>query len=242
MTTIAAFAHSFSVANSGRSPRRRLSALPPIGVSLLPRAWRRTAKAADACGTPPGPIGAAVIKAARRRVRLSQRGLAERLTVPLLVVARWEAGSSPLYCTDFGQLRQLAAVLTPDEGDEGQSLHRLLLACLCDLLLTGMLCGFEDYAEIPPIDEDTADGKNTRGLLRWALTGVVPAQHKKHAPTGRLLAAEDVGKIRELALLAQAGAYGPDLKGFGSALAMLTNPARLREKHASSGLSKRFNY
>jgi transcriptional regulator with XRE-family HTH domain len=224
MTMTAAFAHSFSVADSGRRPRRRLPSLPSIGASLLPRTWRRTVKAADACGTPPGPIGAAVIKAARRGVRLSQRRLAQRLAIPISTVARWEAGSSPLYCADFGQLCQLAAPLTPADGDEGRFLHRLLLASQCDLLLTGMLRGFEDYAEIPPIDENTADGETTRGLLRWALTGVAPAPYTKHAPAGRLLAEEDVTKIRELALLVEVGAHGPDLKVFGSTLATLTHP------------------
>ena len=225
MTTTAAFANPFPVPDSGHSPRCRLSALPSIGASLLPRTWRRTVKAAAACGTPPGPIGAAVIKAARRGVRLSQRGLAQRLAVPISTVASWEDGSSPLYCTDFGQLRQLAAALIPADGDERQLLHLLLLASQCDLLLTGVLRGFEDYAEIPPIDEDTADGEVARGLLRWALTGTVPTLYKKHAPASRLLAEEDVTKIREVALLTQAGAHGPDLKVFGSTLAWLTQAA-----------------
>ena len=232
MTTTAAYAHSFSVTDSGRGFRRQLPALPSIGARLLPQAWRRAAKAADTC-TPPGPIGAAVIKAARRGVRLSQRGLAQRLAVPISTVGSWEDGSSPLYCTDFGRLRQLAAPLTPAGSDERQVLHTLLLASQCDLLLTGMLRGFEDYAEIPPIDEDTADGETTRGLLRWALTGVVPALYKKHAPASRLLAEEDVAKIRELALLSQAGTQGHDLKVFGSVLAMLTIPTAHRSKQVA---------
>jgi hypothetical protein len=223
MTTTGAFAHSFSVADSGRSARRRLGALSSIGASLLPQTWRHAAKTADTCGTPPGPIGAAVIKASRRGVRLSQRGLAQRLAVPISTVASWEAGSSPLYCTDFGQLRQLAAVLTPADGDERQVLHTLLLASQCDLLLTGMLRGFEDYAEIPPIDENTADGETTRGLLRWALTGIVPALYSMHSPAGRLLTEEDVTKIRAMGQLVEAGAHGSELKVFGSTLARLTH-------------------
>ncbi len=229
MTTTAAFAHSFSVADSGRSPRRRPSALPSIGARLLARTWHGAAKAADACGTPPGPIGGAVIKAARRGVRLSQRGLAQRLAVPMSTVASWEAGSNPLYCTDFGQLCQLATQLTPAGGDGRQLLHTLLLASQCDLLLTGMLRGFEDYAEVPPIDENTTDGETTRGLIHWALTGAVPPPYKKHAPAGRLLAQEDVSRIRRLALLVQAGAQGPDLTVFGCTLAMLTKPGDQKE-------------
>ena len=53
----------------------------------------------------------------------------------------------------------------------GQELGELLLASRCDLLLTGMLHGFEDYAEVPPIDEDGTEAETARELLRWALAG-----------------------------------------------------------------------
>jgi len=36
----------------------------------------------------------------------------------------------------------------------GQEPGELLLAAQCDLLVTGMLHEFEEYAEVPPIDED----------------------------------------------------------------------------------------
>jgi DNA-binding XRE family transcriptional regulator len=193
----------------------------PLTSTRLPKVRR---SAAEVLTTPPGPIGAAVIKAARRRVRLSQRGLAQRLAVPRSTVDCWEAGTTPLYCTDYGRLRQLAAALSPDTGGAQQVLHTLLLASQCDLLFTAMLHGFEDYAEVPPIDEDTADGETTRTLLRWALTGTVSPPYKEHSAAGRLLAQPDVTRIRELSLLLQAGAQGPDLHAFGATLAMLTAP------------------
>lgn len=228
MTAAAVFADSFT----GTDPRRRTQprwqrpALAIPGARLLPQAGRRVTDA-DVCGTPPGTIGGALVRAARCRIRLSQRGLAQRVAVTKVTVAHWEAGSTPLYCTNFGQLRQLAAALNPAGGDERQLLHELLLASQCDLLLTGMLHGFEDYAEVPPIDEDTADGESVRGLLRWALTGAVPPQYEKHAPAGRLLTQCDVTRIRALAV--QAGAQCPDLKVFGCTLARLTKPGSREE-------------
>lgn len=229
MTATTAFASPFPAATPGPRPHRRLPALPFTGAKLARQAGRRTPAAADACGTPPGPIGAALIRATRRSARLSQRGLTQRLAAPGSIVRGWEAASTPLFCTDFGLLRRLAAALSPADRDGRQVLHTLLLASQCDLLLTGMLRGFEDYAEVPPIDEDTTDGETTRGLLRWALTGTVPPLYKLHAPTGRLLALEDVTRIRGVALLVQAGAQGADLKVFGYTLAMLTKPGDREE-------------
>ena len=48
-------------------------------------------------------------------------------------------------------------------------LGELLLASRCDLLLTGMLHGFEDYAEVPPIEEDGTEAETARELLRLGI-------------------------------------------------------------------------
>lgn len=224
MTTTIAIAAPFGDTGRGPRPNHRLPALPFTGTRLNPQARRHAARAADAGSTPPGPIGAAIIRATRRSRRLSQRALAQRLAVARSTLHGWEAGTIPLFCTDFGLLRKLAAALEPAGGDEQHMLHALLLACRCDLLLTGMLYGFEDYAEVPPIDEDTADGEHARGLLRWALTGIVAPAYRRHAPIGPLLAQDEVTRIRVKGLLIQAGAYGPDMKAFGCTLAMLTKP------------------
>jgi hypothetical protein len=52
----------------------------------------------------------------------------------------------------------------------------------CDLLIAGILRGSEDYAEMPPTDEDAA-GEAARSLLRWALTGQVPDKYNPYVPT-----------------------------------------------------------
>jgi hypothetical protein len=78
----------------------------------------------------------------------------------------------------------------------------LVLTSQCDLLLTGMLQGFEDYAEVPPVDEDSAEGEAARDLLRWALAGVLPERYRPFAPARPLLAAQNqnalVALTREL--------------------------------------------
>jgi integrase len=50
-----------------------------------------------------------------------------------------------------------------------------------------MLGGFEDYGEVPPVDDESA-GESARGLLRWALAGDVPEHYRRHGQAGRLLA------------------------------------------------------
>jgi hypothetical protein len=75
------------------------------------------------------------------------------MTVGLAAVRSWENGSYPLFCMGYDELRRLASAL--DQRHEGvrNALDELLLVSQCDLLLTGMLRGSEDYAKVPPIDE-----------------------------------------------------------------------------------------
>ena len=72
---------------------------------------------------------------------------------------------------------------------------QLMLASQCDLLIVGMLRGFEDYAEVPPVDEDSAEGEAARDLLRWALVGVPPGRYETFAPARPLLATHDRNAI-----------------------------------------------
>ncbi len=91
----------------------------------------------------------------------------------------------------------------------------------CDLLLTGMLHGFEDYAEVPPIEETGPRGDRAREFIRWALTGIVPDRFL--SPTGRrpLLGPTDAAAIRNVAHDLHAGTAGPELAAFGAALLAL---------------------
>ena len=97
-----------------------------------------------------------------------------------------------------------------------------MVAADCDLLVTAMLCEFEDYAEVPPIDQDTPDGYVARELLRWALAGVVPDRYRPVVLPGCLLAARERLQITAIALDLSAGSYGPELAEFGLALSLLT--------------------
>ena len=96
-------------------------------------------------------------------------------------VRSWENGTIPLFAVPYGQLQQLVQALDRAGAQVGTELGDLLLASRCDLLLTGMLHGFEDYAEVPPIEENGAEAESARSLLRWALAGQVPDRYRQHA-------------------------------------------------------------
>jgi transcriptional regulator with XRE-family HTH domain len=149
-------------------------------------------------------IGGAVIKAARRSAGLSRQDLACTLAVSPLTIRTWENGTRPLFSVRYDRLRQIADALRKAGVLVGQEVSELVLASQCDLLITGTLHGFEDYAEVPPIDDD-AEGEAARGLFRWALTGVVPDRYRAYTRTGPLLARPDVILFAAAARDLQAG-------------------------------------
>lgn len=130
-TAIAGFSNPLNVARPKPShPRRRFSPLTRTSSNLA--ASRRPSRSdsgdGQACApvSPPGVIGAAVIKAARRSAGLTHRGLARRLAVSTATVRSWENGSVPLYCVDYGQLRQLGNVLSHAGAKVGCELAELV--------------------------------------------------------------------------------------------------------------------
>ena len=171
--------------------------------------------------TPPGVIGAAVMKAARRSARLTRRRLARAERVSPATVHEWENGTLPLYCVGYRDLRQLAKTLASAGAIVGADVAELMAAGQCDLLLTGMLHGFEDYAEVPPIEEPGPRGDRTREFVRWALTGIVPDRFLGFADRRPLLAPADAAAIRSVAYDLHAGTVGPELATFGAALLAL---------------------
>jgi len=213
------------------SPRRpeRAADSPPrkrrTTVAALKRSPGRTGgRTGEAClpASPPGAIGGAVIQAARRSAGLTRRRLARMLAVTSRTVRNWENGRCPLFCAGYGQLCRLAAALEKAGATAGRDAGELILAARCDLLVTGMLQGFEDYAEVPPADEAGAEGDAARGLLRWALAGAAPGRYRPYAPAGPLLAAQDVIAFTALARDLNAGSHGDQLIGYGAALTALT--------------------
>jgi hypothetical protein len=171
--------------------------------------------------SPPGVIGGAIIRAARRSARLSTRRLARSLGEDLATARSWQNGTSPLFCLPHDQLRQLAATLRDAGAQVGQDFGELLLASQCDLLIAGMLRGFEDYAEVPPIDEAGPEADAARALLSWALTGAVPEPHRPYVPVVPLMRKPDVERFAALAQSLKTGYGGPSLVPFGTALVAL---------------------
>jgi hypothetical protein len=153
---------------------------------------------------------------------MTLRRLAKSLGVKRATVRGWENGTSPLFCLPHGQLRQLAATLRDAGAQVGQDLGELLLASQCDLLITGMLRGFEDYAEVPPIDEESPEADAARALLSWALAGTVPERFRSCVRATPLMSRPDAGRFAAVTRDLKAGDSGLDLISFGVALVALT--------------------
>jgi hypothetical protein len=143
--------------------------------------------------------------------------------VRVATVRSWESGTIPLFAVPYGQLQQLAQALDRAGAQVGTELGDLLLASRCDLLLTGMLSGFEDYAELPPIEDNSAEAESARSLLRWALAGQVPDRYRQYASARRLLDKKHSDLIAAIARDLQAESHGADLADFGGALMALAS-------------------
>lgn len=199
-------------------------ACAPISTSqdVIPTSENSTDQSgrADECTAPGGVIGAAVITAARQSAGLTRRTLARRLHVSPSVVHAWEAATSPLYRVSYRQLRQLAEALGQVGDRTGLDLVTLLQASQCDFLVAAMLNGVEDYAEVPPIDN-----QRVRDLLRWALAGNVPAPYRAYAQPGPLLPKDQAIAFAALARELAHGAVSPDLAAYGTELLTLTATA-----------------
>jgi transcriptional regulator with XRE-family HTH domain len=169
----------------------------------------------------PGVIGGAIVRAVRKSARMSRRKLARMLAVSPGTVRSWEEGTCPMFCVPYADLCRLAAAFEQAGAKVRCGLAELVLASQCDLLVTGILQGFEDYAEVPPLDEDSTEGKAARDLLRWALAGIAPERYRPFAPARELLAAEDLTAFTALARELSAGSHGDQLASYGRALAAL---------------------
>jgi len=145
------------------------------------------------------------------------------LSVTPATVRMWETGTCPLFAVPYGQLCQLADAFRRAGVCVGQDRSDLILAGQCDLLITGMLHGFEDYAELPPVDQDTDDGATARSLLRWALTGTVPDQYRAYASPGPLLTLSEAADFAAITRNLNAGSQGTDLISYGATLLALTS-------------------
>jgi transcriptional regulator with XRE-family HTH domain len=166
-------------------------------------------------------IGAAVVQAALRSANLTRRRLARQLNVSVSTVRSWENGTIPLFAMPYGQLQQLAHALDRAGAQVGTELGDLLLASRCDLLISGILNGFEDYADVPPIEEKGAEADSARSLLRWALSGQVPERYRQYASPRRLLGKKCIDLVAAIAEDLHAGSYGADLVCFGGVLVTL---------------------
>jgi transcriptional regulator with XRE-family HTH domain len=213
------------IARSARatsSDHLRALALRDRGGLLAGQTWLPSPVGVQAGGTflpasAPGTIGGAIVRAARKSARLSRRKLARMLSISTDTVRSWEDGTCPLFCVPYADLCRLAAAFDQAGAKVRCDVAELVLASQCDLLVTGILRGFED----PPIDEDSTEGKAARDLLRWALAGILPERYRPFAPARPLLAAQNLTAFTALARELSAGSHGDQLASYGRALAAL---------------------
>jgi hypothetical protein len=149
--------------------------------------------------------------------------LARQLNVSVATVRSYESGTIPLFAVPYRQLERLAQALDRAGAQVGAELGDLMLASRCDLLLTGMLHGFEDYAEVPPIEENGPEADSARSLIRWALTGQIPGRYRRYASPRELLDKKYIDLVTTIAQDLQAGSYGADLASFGGVLVALAS-------------------
>lgn len=184
----------------------------PLGSPGGHRGWGNAAEA-EYPAVPTEVIGRAVTKAARRALGLTRRQLARAAGVTPTTVGAWEKGTIPLYSVRYDQLRLLGHAL----GLSASEPDPLTLAGQCDLLIEGMLLGVEDFAEVPPIDDELA-GRAARGLLRWAFRGQPPEQYRLYVRPWPLVASGDAIRFAAIARNLHSGTHGSDLVSYGTAL------------------------
>src|SRR5579871_1789718 len=112
--------------NVARVSPRRSRGRSAISAQLAKRPSTHTMRMSVPV-SPPGVIGAAVVRAARRSARLSRISLARRLNVSTATVRGWESGILPLFSVPYGQLQQLAQALQRAGAQVGAELGDLLL-------------------------------------------------------------------------------------------------------------------
>ena len=193
------------------------------GPRHAPRAIRpaRAATTTRRAFSPPGIIGGTVIRCARRSAGIGRHDFALTAGVDHRTMRDVEVGEIPLYCVPYAFLEHVAGALTDSLSSLAGGISELVTAADCDLLVTALLCEFEDFAEVPPIDQDTADGARARELLAWALRGVIPDRYQPAAAPGCLLTGLERLQIAAIARDLDAGAYGAELAEFGNALTVL---------------------
>ena len=110
-----------------------------------------------------------------------------------------------------------------DSNERRQAIWPWILMPIVVLLVAYMLHGFEDYAEVPPIDEDGVEAQTARELLHWALAGAVPERYREYAQLGQLLAMNDIDLLTAIAQDLRLGMHGHDLANFGGVLLALAD-------------------
>jgi hypothetical protein len=135
---------------------------------------------------PSGVIAGAVFASACRSAGLAASEAARRAGAYPGAASAWAQGTVPLCVVEPAILRRLSTGLL-EAGATPKLVADLPVASDCDMLVFGVVHGFDDFlAEVPPVD-DPGTGQAARELLTWALHGKVPGRYAPYAAVGRPL-------------------------------------------------------
>jgi hypothetical protein len=169
---------------------------------------------------------------------LTRSGLASSLGVGLATVCGWEDGEVPLYCVPYVELRQLALALNPADPETSAVLNYLLIAGQFDLLVSEMLAGSADYADLPSIGADTVRGVVARDLLAWGFLGIVPDRYREFVRPGCLYCRADRRRIIATLDGLRVGASSELAEYAASLLAMLGSEDQVVRSRRRRGLRR----
>jgi hypothetical protein len=150
---------------------------------------------------PVAALSATLLRLARHGHQESQADFAARAGVSLDVVCAAEDGTRPVWALPYAEFLALAdavSVLNPWLREWFET------AAACDLLLTRVLEG--DQVLATDVLTDPSSRYLAKKLLRWAVTGTLPARAPARRP---LLSEARVGLLRERAA-ALAASGSPD--------------------------------
>jgi hypothetical protein len=186
----------------------------------------------------PDVIGSAVVATARRAAGLTRPELARSLSVKPATVRGCENSEVPPYCVPYAELRRLVLALTTVGSEPGEVLNCLLIAGQFDLLVSEMLAGSADYAELPSIGTGTACGVVGRNLPAWAFGGIAPDRYRQFTRPGCLYGRADRRRIILMLDELRLGTNG-ELAGYATALLALMRPnGRLVRSRGRMGLRR----
>lgn len=131
----------------------------------------------------PGPVSAAVVRAARLSARADHAAIASKLGITEGSLQDWEQGAKPLSSVPFPLIQKLQAALT-HLGAQPLLVADIEVAIWCDLVITAITTG-EDTSCL--MADPLANQAAFSELLAWSLAGIIPVRYRPYTQPGNLI-------------------------------------------------------